>query len=140
MLYNLKGLESPVDCYKIEGIPRDTVKQLMLVALNAKDKEQAVRSLCTELKLERRQVLGYIDQLLEFHTPIADSFFSSAWRVVQYQDGELTNEILKAALIKGIAVLPVHDSYIVELNQRDRMLTIIRSAYRKRFALDWVVV
>jgi len=139
MLYNLKGLESPVDCYKIEGIPRDTVKQLMLVALNAKDKEQAVRSLCIELKLERRQVLGYIDQLLEVHAPIADSFFSSAWRVVQYQDGELTNEILKAALAKGIAVLPVHDSYIVDLNQRDKMLTIIKSAYSKRFGFDCVV-
>lgn len=139
MLYNMRGLESPLDCYKIDGIPRDTVKQLMLVALNAKEKEQAVRSLCIELKLERKQVLGYIDQLLEFHAPIADSFFSSAWRVVQYQDGELTNEILKAALVKGIAVLPVHDSYIVDSDKRAQMLTIIKTAYSNRFGFDCVV-
>ena len=139
ILYNLRGLESPVDCYQIDGIPRETVKQMMLVALNAKDKEEAVRSLCVDLKMKRNDVLAYLDKLIQFHTPIADSFFSSAWRIVQYQDGELTNDILKAALAQGIAVLPVHDSYIVDAAKREQMLSIIKTAYRQRFGFECVV-
>lgn len=140
ILYNLRGLESPVDCYQIDGIPRETVKQMMLVALNAKDKEEAVRSLCVDLKMKRNDVLAYLDKLIQFHAPIADSFFSSAWRIVQYQDGELTNDILMAALAQGIAVLPVHDSYIVDAAKREQMLGIIKTAYRQRFGFECVVV
>jgi len=139
ILYNLRGLESPVDCYQIDGIPRETVKQMMLVALNAKDKEEAVRSLCVDLKIKRNDVLAYLDKLIQLHAPIADSFFSSAWRIVQYQDGELTNDILIAALAQGIAVLPVHDSYIVDATKREQMLSIIKTAYRHRFDFECVV-
>ncbi|MFN3709064.1 MAG: hypothetical protein ACK4GU_01255 [Alishewanella aestuarii] len=139
ILYNLRGLESPVDCYQIDGMPRETVKQMMLVALNAKDKEEAVRSLCVDLKMKRNDVLAYLDKLIQLHAPIADSFFSSAWRIVQYQDGELTNDILKAALAQGIAVLPVHDSYIVDATKREQMLGIIKTAYRQRFGFECVV-
>lgn len=112
---------------------------MMLVALNAKDKEEAVRSLCVDLKIKRNDVLAYLDKLIQFHAPIADSFFSSAWRIVQYQDGELTNDILMAALAQGIAVLPVHDSYIVDAAKREQMLGIIKTAYRLRFGFECVV-
>ncbi|WP_445426214.1 hypothetical protein [Alishewanella sp. HL-SH06] len=97
-------------------------------------------ALCIKLKRKREEVLDYLDKLLEFHAPIADSFFSSAWRIVQYQDGELTNDILKAALAEGIAVLPVHDSYIVDATKREQMLGIINTAYRQRFGFECVVV
>ena len=139
ILYNLKGLESPEDCYQIGDIPRAVVKAMMIVSLNAETKEQAVRALCTELKMKRDEVLVCLDQILEYHTPIADSFFTESWKVVQYQDSELTNDILMVALAKSIAVLPVHDSYIVDANHQSQMLGIIKTAYRKRFGFDCVV-
>lgn len=139
ILYNMRGLASPVDCYQIDGISRDVAKQLMLVALNAKTREEAVRALCIDLKISRSEVLDYLGKLTEFHKPISASFYSSAWRIVQYQDGELTNDILRASLASSIAVLPVHDSYIVDSYKREQMLNIIKTAYGNRFGFECVV-
>lgn len=139
ILYNLRGLASPEDCYQIGDIPRAVVKAIMIVSLNAESKQQAVRALCTELKMKRDEVLACLDQILEFHAPIVDSFFTESWKVVQYQDSELTNDILTVALAKGIAVLPVHDSYIVDETRREKMLNIINTAYRQRFGFECVI-
>jgi hypothetical protein len=139
ILYNMRGLASPVDCYQIDGISRDVAKQLMLVALNAKTREEAVRALCIDLSISRSEVLDYLGKLTEFHKPISDSFYSSAWRIVQYQDGELTNDILNAALRKGIAVLPVHDSYIVDVQHRLEIYDVIQTAYKARFGYYCVI-
>ena len=89
--------------------------------------------------MKREEVLSCLDRILQHHAPIADSFFTESWKVVQYQDSELTNDILTVALGKGIAVLPVHDSYIVDAQHGNLMLDIIKTVYKKRLGFDCVV-
>lgn len=139
ILYNLKGLEAPTDCYAIPEQPREVVKKALLVMLNS-DSEKATRlSLWDKHQIPIAQSRAVIAKLKEIHQPIAEHFFKSSWKELQYEDSCLTESILLAAMRESIPVLPIHDSYITITKYQQKLTDIINQCYRQRYGFDCVI-
>ncbi|MFC0444354.1 hypothetical protein ACFOD1_03490 [Pseudidiomarina halophila] len=139
MLYNMKGIAAPFDCYDIDGYDRETMKTVGLIALNAKSELSAVRALANSLSTTHEYARRAIEAFRLKHQPIAEFLFSSSWSMLQYQDSELAKDILSEAADEGIPVIPVHDSFISSTSHAQKLSGIIHKQYEKRFGFLPVV-
>jgi len=139
ILYNLKGLEAPTDCYAIPEQPREVVKKALLVMLNSDSEKATCLSLRHKHQIPIAQSRAVIAKLKEIHQPIAEHFFKSSWKELQYEDSCLTESILLAAMRESIPVLPIHDSYITITKYQQRLTDIINQCYRQRYGFDCVI-
>ena len=139
ILYNLKGLEAPTDCYAIPEQPREVVKKALLVMLNSDSEKETCLSLWDKHQIPMAQSRAVIAKLKEIHQPIAEHFFKSSWKELQYEDSCLTESILLAAMRESIPVLPIHDSYITITKYQQRLTDIINQCYRQRYGFDCVI-
>ncbi|MNY35143.1 hypothetical protein D3C86_1695290 [compost metagenome] len=60
-------------------------------------------------------------------------------RILQNADSHLASDILEIMVNKGISCLPVHDSFIVQLEHLDTLCDTMGECFRKRFSYDGVV-
>lgn len=139
ILYNLKGLEAPTDCYAIPEQPREVVKKALLVMLNSDSEKATCLSLRHKHQIPIAQSRAVIAKLKEIHQPIAEHFFKSSWKELQYEDSCLTESILLAAMRESIPVLPIHDSYITITKYQQILTDIINQCYRQRYGFDCVI-
>ena len=134
MLYHREGIEGPEDGYAIaDDPPRSVWKDIGMYVMNCKNRAQAVSALSWKHKYSRGMSELLIDMYCEYHQPVAHRFFQSLWGDLQFDDSQLTADILTAATAEGIPVLPVHDSYITGSSQAQRLMTIMVDCYRRRF-------
>jgi len=132
MLYNLKGIPAPVDCYDVKGYDRETMKAVALTALNAESELSATRGL-SKNKMTFDHARRAIEAFRLRHRPIAEFLFTSIWGPLQYQDSELAKDILSEAANHGIPVIPVHDSFISSVSNGYKLSEIMHEEYEKRF-------
>ena len=140
MLYAMKGVPLPEDPYRLEGYPetegmRSFLKPLLLMIVNAKDEQSAIAGMRQKLskdkkKAERwgrnivpleveirtdaqyRKVMG---KLMRRHEPIKEFFYSSMGSYLQNLDSQIAEAVMIFfAHHFRQAVLPVHDSFIVD--------------------------
>ena len=135
MLWSQLGLEAPADCYAIEGVDRDVIKTLLLVSLNASSRRKALRvtrEMCTEDGHDLSKVkLGKVmDQLLKLHAPIADKFFTGAWKELQYLESKIMLATMEHFQKKGVVCLGVHDSAIVPAQYGKELKTVLEDNYK----------
>ena len=135
MLYNLKGLAAPDDCYDIEGYDREVMKKVALIALNAKSELSAVRALSSSLAITHQEARQAIERFRFRHQPITESMFSSSWSWLQYQDSELAKDIVNEASDHSVPVIPVHDSFISSVSNIGKLNQIIHEQYERRFGI-----
>lgn len=88
--------------------------------LNAQDKKIAVHAVqdkCIELgiKTSHVEIRWAMMGLEEKHKPIQGLFYTGAGAEFQYTDSEMAIEIMIALQEKGILALPIHDSFVVEV-------------------------
>jgi hypothetical protein len=130
MIYAEEGMELSHDPYilpgyKNNGIPpkvaRKLAKTLVLTAINAKEKSSAYRafragfstgSLGKRMKDERLEVL--LKAILERNPCLEDYLFSDQGIRLMRKDSEITSLIHNHFCRKGIPVLSIHDSYLVD--------------------------
>ena len=111
MLYAELGMqfnEAPYIYYDSRKAP---YKQAILTLLNATTRRIALESL-------RHQVPNYdwqsvIRRIISYHRPIKQFLGSGIGLKLQNKDGRMAIDILTHFVKKGIAVLPVHDSFII---------------------------
>ncbi|KOO59109.1 hypothetical protein WH43_05890 [Rheinheimera sp. KL1] len=139
ILYNLKGLEAPADCYAITGLSRDIVKKVILVMLNADSEKATWLALRDKHEIPVTESKAAIEILKEVHQPIAEFFCHSSWKLLQYEDSCLTESILLTAMRESIPILPIHDSYITITRYGFRLMDIIDQCYRDRYGFGCVV-
>lgn len=124
-----KGTDLDGDPYAISAssfndidprVVRRMTKRLVLIALNAKSKSSACRSFrdTASKNLERRATNQELDDLLDAfvakNPAMKDSLFSDQGIRLMNLDGKITSHILNHFTRKGIPVLSVHDSYIID--------------------------
>lgn len=116
--YDLKG-------YKIKGYPpkllRKLAKSLVLTAINAKEKKGAYKAFRAgfpkgqvgkRTKDEKLDVL--LEAILDRNPCLGDYLFSDQGIRLMRKDSEITSLIHNHFTQKGIPVLSVHDSYLVD--------------------------
>lgn len=144
ILYAEAGARIPRDCYELTGWSRELVKVAMLTLINAPTKQKARLSIAHSEHMAQVAELGsqeamraaetLIDDIKRMHRPIADSFHSDAGARLMSIDATMAEMVMSIMLRKGIVVLPVHDSFLVQASKGDDLeAAMMEAAYRAGF-------
>jgi hypothetical protein len=149
MIYNLTGNQFDDDPYtSVNNNPkvRPILKLVCLIAINSKNKSQALRALREEIrknpeleKLKRLYELDEKELLRKFesvHFRISNYFFSNCGIRLQFLDSEVAETILKYFTSRDIPCLPVHDSFLVPIKYKDELECVMREVYKSKFKYD----
>ena len=134
LCYALSGrpLPSDIDPYAIDDLPRPVVKKAFNQLLNAAPHMKLRADAETRARLPRgvsyRGVLRRVEQR---HADIADWFRSGKGLALQNIDARITETLLGSLVMaRKIAVLPVHDSFIVQRRHEYTLGETMMLAYR----------
>lgn len=150
LLYARRGVnyyrEHEGDAYQLDTpsflvTPEQTrkyAKLLLLMAVNAKDDKaafSAFRSARSEAKdrlgssLTNDQLSLMLDGLRQKHPVIADDLGSDAGIELMNEDSRITEHVIKRFTERGLAVLTIHDSYIVHFSYHDLLQEVLEEAF-----------
>ncbi len=138
LLYVLIGKEPEGDPYQLPGIDpqfREMVKELTLKMLNAQEGQR--------IKLEPIADAPSYEELkrliLEKHKPIEQFFHSDIGVWLQRIDSDLADAVLNRMGRRGLLVLPVHDSFIVQYRHVETLREEMVRAYSEMTGRDPVI-
>jgi hypothetical protein len=150
LLEALYGLDIGQNPYNKEGWPRGFVKLITLVMMNCKTMS-GLKSHCNQeagITKNKKNVWESIpnSEFEEEYKRFLENFddnvklFSKGWEdylckdkgvELQYKDSLITEIILRHFLDKGILVLPIHDSYIIDEQYQEELVEVMEYAYKK---------
>ena len=107
---------------------RKVVKQLVLIGINAKDRNAAFKAFQSDNKGYKKADLEQVlDAFVDKHPFLADSICADQGIKLMNVDSKLTTHIINQFVALGKPILPIHDSYIVKTEDRQ----LLRSAMSK---------
>jgi hypothetical protein len=147
MLYAKIDHEYPIelDAYDL-GLPnwegkkdprRPIIKQFINALLNDEDGVYKLKK--KDVKILGLDHYGMLALVKEQHGPIFDLIVSGEGQNIQYEDSEIAQDILLELLSDNIVCLPVHDSFIVQHQHADRLVEVMKSAFKRRLGTFGVV-
>lgn len=133
--YKLPGYEhlSPHD----RKMLRECVKQVQLIAINAKRDEAvgAIRSALLEdrakwewFKASGLSIRTLIEALLAKHPRIAEYFFTGVGIKLQNWDAQVAQRVMDHFTAQGVPVLAIHDSFVIEDRRWHELSKVMREA------------
>ena len=152
LAYGLQGHQPPDDPYtlpvSIGGLSieqqRKDVKLIALTALNADDRKATFSAFRDDRNKEQRglpasQKIKYtnalleqlLDNFLKTNSPISHYLCADKGVELMALDGQITSEIIKHFTDRGVPILTVHDSYIVESAYEQELMDVMQSVTRK---------
>ena len=133
------GIRDPYALAKFEffdGDQRELVKQLMLIALNAKDDAETYGAFRDDQptgspnkRLTNVQLAEVLDTLKALHEPISDFIANDAGIRFMRMDSDISNLIVEYFVEQDIPILVMHDSYIVPKKHRDELTHTMEEAF-----------
>lgn len=150
-LYHSSGLDFEGDPYDIKPIRtfaekkgadwevvRTNIKLATNILINAKPGDGLGRM--SDLKmpkgLSKKKAFQFIT---EHHQAIANKFRCGAGLRIMYRESSICQAILTDGVKRGIPVLPVHDSYLVQSRHRNWLRGMMISCYQDEFGYDPVI-
>jgi hypothetical protein len=131
------GLQAPEDCYSFFP-DRKLAKKALLIALNAKSGKAAALALTKEWNaahpsrtITEAQAKVVIDVAIEAHAPIKQYICSGVGSGLQRIDSELALNIISQCKQQGIVALPIHDSFIVTVSDKNKLKKIMQDEYSR---------
>lgn len=136
MLYHERGIDYLDDPYKLPaiiafekelGLPsghyRDAIKAMTQALINDRNGDQPEqiqlpKGLSFRPHFKREEIRRMIE---DKHAPIADAFGTGTGLRLQRRDSDLALAIITAMKEQGILALPVHDSFIVIEEKKDKL-------------------
>ena len=148
MLYHERGIDYRADPYELEamdacerenGLPsdyfREAVKQMAQALING---EEGKRN--EQIQLEpgqtfkpyftRKEVMGV---LRAKHEAIADAFETGAGVRLQRIESDIALKIVSNLMAAGVTALPIHDSFIVVVDEKETLQNEMDSRYLDEF-------
>lgn len=124
--------------YEHDDQMRNVVKLAFLIFINAKDKMNAIYALKKKAEKELREedylyfskldCLELLHKLKKEHRPISRYFCTGHGTRLQNIDSELAEYILYTLAQEKIACLPIHDSFIVRKEYKERLRSVMLEA------------
>lgn len=141
---------------------RDVYKQIFLIMINAKDKTSAIKAFTQKINKaskpsmseeyyedddtydynEMIKVIGdnsketkkqLVEDLVEHNKLIKGDLFKEKCHILMNKDSNLAHKILMHFADKGILVLCVHDSFIIEENHEAELKKVMEDVYFDEF-------
>lgn len=102
-----------------EHLQRDTVKKLVLVAINAKDRPSAFKAFRSKFDNYSNKTLGrLLDAFTDRHPYLRDELCTDQGIHLMHTDSLITKNIINEFVAAKKPILPIHDSYIVKSEDR----------------------
>lgn len=144
ILYAKRGLSLPHgDLYVPHTLPfhperRGACKSIFLRLLNASSEKAALLSIARDrpsgaFSYDDCKKMLYCMQ--NMHAAISDFFFSGIGLDLQFEDSCLAETIMLEFANKGIPVLGIHDSFIIQKKHEDMLRETMTSAYEDKYGI-----
>lgn len=132
LLYAAFGQTLDGDAYTLDGWDRIVCKRAFNVLVNARSYASALGAIQPHVDGNRMTAVALIAEMKQRHAAVADSFHSGAGLRLQNLDSRMARSVLHdLAVRRGIAVLPVHDSFIVRKEHRVILEEAMDRAFRE---------
>jgi hypothetical protein len=145
MLYAQIGKTLEGKAYEGIAVPRtsnvvfgkDEIKSLLLMVINAKTPKAAFKAFRQEYRdedgpwssLKDDELYHVLDAITVRHWDIKDLICNDAGIGLMYFDSMITEGILVHFTTRGIPVLPVHDSYIIQAEYKDDLQEVMMEKF-----------
>lgn len=134
-LYAREGMQPPDDPYSVPKgqedkgeAGRQARKSYTTAALN--DKKKRYRAKKEDLKtLGLKKTKDLRDKIIEAHPFLEPWLHSGVGIELQYIDSEIAERVMLRLIAKGIACLPIHDSFIVMKSAQQDLFDAMMDAY-----------
>ncbi len=142
LLYGLEGLQPPPDPYTLSlessftpEESRAIIKALVLTAINAKDRKSAFQAFrqdqekgSAQKRLKDVQLTKILDAFCSNNEPIAHYLCNDMGVKLMAIDGRITAKVINHFTKKGVPVLTVHDSYILDIEYQKELHEVMSEA------------
>lgn len=154
MLYHLRGIDYRDDPYLLPEIVkwaeeqgyepdhyREAIKAMVQAVINDREGPHPEQislpdNLSFRPRFKREHVL---EMIREKHGLIADEFGTGVGLRLQRKDSDLALSIITELREKGIVALPIHDSYIVDIDNKNDIIESMVYNYRNMFLYNPIV-
>jgi hypothetical protein len=82
-----------------------------------------------DIKTNGLNLSHMLEEIWQMHPQIANHRHEEAHKVITYQESRICLKVIELCNRKSIAVLPIHDSFIVKNHHRDALEVIMAKAY-----------
>lgn len=135
LLYAMAGHHLDGDAYTLDGWDRKLCKRAFNIVVNAKSYRAARGALLPYVDGDEQQAAALIREMKRRHARVASHFHSGVGIRLQYLDSEMAKAILTELTVrKGIAVLPIHDGFLVREEDRQDLLAAMEAALSQQVA------
>lgn len=139
ILYTLRGLALPKDCYIVPGVAkRNDAKAAMLVMIASKSRREAVEALLAKADDSKRPWLhdlratkAILTAMERFHAPILPDLYQDKGIDLMNLDSRMTGHVLSRCAKVGLPVLPIHDSYVCRVADEAHVRALMKEAWAK---------
>lgn len=146
LLYASEGIQYKGDPYSIHQSPiaRDFLKNILLRLLNSENKKSAAKTADSwlednpEYKQELQEIgitesMPFIELFYRVHKPISKYFCNGKLTGLQIMnmDSTIAIEIINHFSQKGVPILSIHDSFIVQKKYDSELVKIMKETYFK---------
>ena len=153
MLYHMVGIDYRRDAYAVAAgykpEHRDIYKVIALAALNADNETNCLRRIRHELRntklvdliggIRDSRIKPLLTNWINAHEPISEYMYSGIGLALQKTDSDIANCVLKIFPERGVLVLSVHDSFVIEAARVKELRRVMRSCYRDKFGFYPVI-
>jgi hypothetical protein len=155
MLYAWEKLLVPEgDVYHLDGYSknktfRDFVKRLLLIMVNAENRDKARKAIQKEVVYEKKlrlpeevkstagnDLFPLMDALAQKHTAISQYFCTGKGIDLQYYDSVIAEKVMLHFARMARAILPLHDSFIMHHGLELELQEAMNGAFRDLFGVD----
>jgi hypothetical protein len=140
MLYHVEGLDPPAgDMYDIglwkteheKSLKRPLVKEFFNASIN--DEYGRFKLTPSELSMLGATHADLVKRIMKKHAPIAHRLNSGYGLQLQFIDSQIAERVMLLLMEQHKICLPVHDSFIGLLTQRNAIIQAMETAYFERF-------
>lgn len=155
MLYGMDKLPMPEgDVYYLEGYSNDDVfrkfvKRMLLVMVNASDRESVRKALHEEVHKKKKlklpeeikstrgeDLFPLMDAFEQKHKPLKKYFCTGKGIDLQYLDSKMAEEVMLHFSKTGFAILPLHDSFIIHHGCEGTLNESMKKAFYNMFGVE----
>jgi hypothetical protein len=155
ILYAWEKLPVPEgDVYHLDGYSndktfRDFVKRLLLVMVNAEDRDKARKAIQKEAVYEKKlrlpeevkstagkDLFPLMDAFAQKHTAISQYFCTGKGIDLQYYDSVIAEKVMLHFARMARAILPLHDSFIMHHGLEQELQDAMSGAFKDLFGVD----
>ncbi|ATF16810.1 hypothetical protein [Phaeobacter gallaeciensis] len=140
ILYAQEGIAPPEDCYRgifdceVEARHGDELRSMVKAAFNAMlNAENTLRQVPRDIEPKRFGMTwkDVSTAIMSAHQPIAHHFYTGAGKRLQRIDSDVAERTMLDFIDHGIAILPIHDSFLVHDGHGGRLEDTMQKALRE---------